>query len=156
MPSLDDKLSQHFTLREFLRSETAARRGIDNTPGPVMLRVLERTAANLEDVRRLLGVPIHISSGYRCLALNRAIGSKDSSAHVRGLAVDFDAPEFGEPVDICRAIHASDIMYDQLIYEHTWVHIAWAATGSAPRRQTLTLMPGGSYAHGILEREAAA
>jgi hypothetical protein len=147
---LDEKLSTHFTVREFLRSETAARRGIDNTPPQEVLHALERTAVNLEAVRRLLGVPIHISSGYRCLALNRAIRSNDTSAHVRGLAVDFDAPEYGPPLDICRAIYASDIQYDQLIYEHTWVHIAWAAAGTGVRRQTLTLIRGGSYAHGLV------
>lgn len=152
--TLDEKLSTHFTLREFLRSETAARRGIDNTPPPEILHALERTAVNLENVRRLLGVPIHISSGYRCLALNRALGSKDTSAHVRGLAADFDAPEYGPPIDICRAIYASDIQYDQLIYEHTWVHIGWATAGAGVRRQTLTLMPGGSYAHGLVAEAA--
>jgi len=150
---LDEKLSANFTLGEFLRSETAARRGIDNTPPQELLRALERTAVNLEDVRRLLGVSIHI---YRSLALNRAIGSKDSSAHVRGLAVDFDAPEYGAPADVCRAIYASDIQYDQLIFEHTWTHIAWPAAGTGARRQTLTLLPGGTYIDGIVERRAAA
>lgn len=137
---LDEKLSLNFTLGEFLRSDTAARKGIDNTPSPEILRALERLAVNLEDVRRLLGVPLHISSGYRCLALNRAIGSKDTSAHVRGLAADFDAPEYGPPADICRAIYASDIQYDQLIYEFgRWVHLGWARPGEGVRRQVLTI-----------------
>jgi zinc D-Ala-D-Ala carboxypeptidase len=152
---LTDKLSAHFTLAEFLRSETAARHGIDNTPAPEILHALQRNAENMEAVRALLGVPLHISSGYRCLALNRAIGSKDTSAHVRGLAADFEAPEFGPPVDICHAIVASDIVYDQLLYEHTWVHIGWPAADAVPRRQVLTLMPGNTYATGIIEREVA-
>lgn len=151
----DESLSLHFTLREFMRSETAARKGINNMPPETILPAIERTADHLEDVRRLLGVPIHISSGYRCLALNRAIGSKDTSAHVRGLAVDFEAPEYGPPVDVCRAIYASDIQYDQLIFEHTWVHIAWVPAGTGARRQVLTLMPGGTYAHGIVQRGVA-
>lgn len=150
--SLTDKLSPHFTLGEFLRSETAARLGIDNTPPPEILRELQRLAENLEDVRALLGVPLHISSGYRCIPLNRAIGSKDSSAHVRGLAADFEAPEFGTPADICRTLYASAMPFDQLIFEHTWVHIAWPAAGSGPRRQTLTLVAGGGYVPGIVER----
>ena len=152
---LDEKLSQHFTLREFLRSETAARLGIDNLPGSEMIHTLERTAVNLERVRQLLGVPLQISSGYRCLELNRAIGSKDTSAHVEGRAADFEAPEFGPPIDICRAIYASDIKYDQLIYEHSWVHIAWERVGETPRRSVLTLMPGGTYAAGIVQRGVA-
>ncbi len=152
---LDEKLSMHFTLREFLRSETAARFGIDNNPSPEILHALERNAENMERVRQLLGVPLQVSSGYRCLALNRAIGSKDTSAHVRGLATDFEAPEYGPPVDICRAIAASDIDFDQLIFEHSWVHIAWVAAGAAPRRSKLTLMPGGTYSAGIIQRGVA-
>lgn len=151
----DEKLSPHFALSEFLRSETAARLGIDNTPAPEILHALQRNAECLEDVRRLLGVPMHISSGYRSLVLNRAIGSKDSSAHVDGRAVDFDAPQFGSPLNICHRIVASDITFDQLIFEHTWVHIAWPKAGTIPRRQVLTLMPGGTYATGIVGRKAA-
>ncbi len=152
---LDEKLSPNFTLREFLRSETAARQGIDNMPSPEILHALERNAQNMELVRRLLGEPLQVSSGYRCLELNRAIGSKDTSAHVKGLATDFEAPSYGPPVDVCRAIYASDIDFDQLIYEHTWTHIGWAAAGATPRRQALTLMPGGTYAPGIMQRGTA-
>ncbi len=152
---LDEQLSPHFTLREFLRSETAARRGIDNLPSSEIIHTLERNAVNMERVRQLLGVPLQISSGYRCLDLNRAIGSKDTSAHVEGRATDFEAPEFGPPIDICRSIYASDILYDQLIYEHSWVHIAWPRVDAAPRRSVLTLMPGGTYAAGIVQRGIA-
>lgn len=170
---LDEKLSLHFTLREFLRSETAARLGIDNMPSRETLHALERTAGNLERVRQLLGVPIYVSSGYRCEALERVLCERDfigwcrrhekapaeawpeyfaRKAHPTGRATDFEAPEYGPPIDICRAIYASDIDYDQLIYEHTWVHLAWARVGAAPRRQVLTLMPGGGYAAGIVHR----
>lgn len=149
----DEKLSPHFTLGALLRSETAARLGIDNSPLPEILHALQRLAGNLEIVRQLLGsVPIYISSGYRCLELNRALRSKDTSAHVEGRAADFDAPDYGPPIDICRAIAASNIDFDQLIYEHTWVHIAWARIGETPRRQVLTLMQGGTYAAGIIQR----
>ena len=151
----NDKLSEHFTLGEFLRSETAARLAIDNTPPPEILHALQRNAECMEDVRTILGVPLHVSSGYRCPELNRAIGSKDTSAHPEGRATDFDAPQFGTPADICRRIVASDIAFDQLISEHPWVHIAWAKMGAIPRRQVLTLMPGGTYAAGIVERKAA-
>lgn len=151
----DENLSTHFTLGEFLRSETAARRGIDNRPPPEIIRALERTAVNLEDVRRLLGVPLHISSGYRSLALNRAIGSNDTSAHVRGLAADFDAPEFGTPAEVCRVIQASDIQFDQLILEYRrWVHIGFALAGAGVRRQVLTIDKFGTRA-GIDVREVA-
>lgn len=146
-------LSRHFTLEELIFSETAARRGIDNTPPAAVVEVLRRTAQNLELVRDLLGdVAIRVTSGFRCLALNRAIGSKDTSAHVRGLAVDFVAPGFGSPAAICRKIDDSLLSFDQLIHEHTWVHIAWAAPDRMARREVLTLMAGGTYAAGIIER----
>jgi hypothetical protein len=147
---VDLQLSEHFRLSEFLRSETAARLGIDNTPSEEIVEALRRNAANMEGVRIVLGVPIHISSGYRCLALNRALKSKDTSAHVDGRATDFDAPAFGSPLAVCRQIEDSPIHFDQLIYEHTWAHIAWARYGEMPRRQVLTLMKDGSYSHGLV------
>ena len=152
---MDEKLTENFRLSEFLRSETAERRGIPNVPDVMQLANLRRNATGMELVRALLAVAIHISSGLRVLVLNRLIGSKDTSAHVDGRATDFTAPEFGSPADICRAIADSDIPFDQLIFEHTWVHIAWAAEGYGPRREILTLMPGNTYARGIVEREAA-
>lgn len=152
---MDEKLTKHFRLSEFLRSETAERRGIPNVPDEAQLANLRRNAAGMEQVRVLLGQPIHISSGLRVLVLNRLIGSKDTSAHVDGRATDFTAPAFGDPVDVCQAIEASDIRFDQLIFEHTWVHIAWPQEGNTPRREVLTLMPGNTYARGIIERETA-
>lgn len=152
---IDHRLSEHFFLSEFLRSETAARRGIDNTPGPEVLRALEWNAANMEQVRTVLNQAIQVSSGYRSPALNRAIGSADTSAHIKGLACDFTAPSFGLPIDVCDQIVKSGIQFDQLIHEHTWVHIAWAGFGSSPRRQVLTLTENGNYVHGIVGRRAA-
>jgi len=149
-------ISSHFTLEEFTFSDTAARRGIDNTPPAEVIETLRRTAANLELVRSVLGdVAIRVTSGFRCVALNRAIGSKDTSAHVRGLAVDFVAPGFGTPAAICRKIDDSLLAFDQLIHEHTWVHIAWPAPDRMARREVLTLMAGGKYAPGIIERAVA-
>ena len=82
-------------------------------------------AATLEQIRSLLGNNfIRISSGYRSLALNRAIGSGDSSAHVLGYAVDFTCPKFGTPKEVANKIAESPIKFDQLIYEGTWVHLS--------------------------------
>lgn len=153
---IDKALSDHFMLSEFLRSETAARQGIDNSPSDAIEQALIWNAANLEAVRSLLGVPLHISSGYRCLALNAAVGSKPTSAHVKGLAADFDAPQFGSPLAVCQRIVASQIPFDQLIWEHTWTHIGWVRLGETPRRQVLTLMPGNTYASGIVDHGKAA
>jgi zinc D-Ala-D-Ala carboxypeptidase len=125
------KLSEHFTLAEFTNSDTARRRGIDNTPSPAILSVLRITARKLEAVRSLLGVPIIVTSAYRCAVLNRAIGSGPTSHHVIGQAVDFKAPAFGPPLKVARAIERARkkglLQYDQLIHEFgAWVHISFA------------------------------
>ena len=141
-------LSPNFHLDEFTNSETAARRGIDNTPPPAVLAALRRTAARMELVRTILGgKPILITSGYRSPPLNRAVGGSKTSAHMRGEAADFICPGFGSPLAICRALAIqADLPYDQIIEEGTWVHIGFAAT---PRREVLTKRPGGGYAPGL-------
>lgn len=130
-------LTPHFTLEEFTRSDTALRKGIDNSQPPLqVLRNLGFLAETLERVRMLLGKPLIITSGYRCPALNFAIGSHPTSAHVLGLAVDFMCHEYGTPLEVAQAIAASDIAFDQLIHEGTWVHLAISRTHN--RRDTLT------------------
>jgi hypothetical protein len=124
------KLSSHFELSEFTVSQTAARLGIDNTPPPYAIEHLKRTAQWLEGVRILLGVPITISSGYRCLELNRAIGSKDTSQHVLGQAADFTAPGFGSPRHVIDRIIDAKMEFDQLILEYPpngWIHVSVVA-----------------------------
>jgi hypothetical protein len=131
-------LTTHFTLSELLVSGEAARRGIDNTPTPEALAALKLTALGLETVRmRLGGAPILISSGYRCLALNRAIGSKDTSQHITGQAADFICPRFGTPREVVAALRDSGVAFDQLILEFDrWVHISFA---DKPRHMVLEI-----------------
>lgn len=119
------KLSENFNLDEFLQSDTATRFGIANIASPMIIANLKIVADNLEHVRALLGQPIFITSGYRSLKLNRAIGSSDTSAHVLGYAADFKSPKFGSPDEIVRKIKASGILYDQVIAEGSWVHISF-------------------------------
>jgi zinc D-Ala-D-Ala carboxypeptidase len=144
------QLSKNFKLNEFTTSQTATRKGIDNTaPAPIIER-LRMLANTLEQVRTLLGDnSIRISSGYRCLALNRAIGSGDTSAHVQGYAVDFTCPGFGTPKEVANKIAQSDIKYDQIIYEGTWIHLS---VDPRNRRDVLTAtFKGGkaTYSKGI-------
>ena len=129
-------LSLNFTLDEFTASQTATRNGIKNTPSETVVENLRMLAALLEQVRTILGDrSIHISSGYRSLALNRAIGSNDTSAHVRGYAADFTCPAFGKPIEVAKKIAESNLKFDQLIYEGTWIHISCDPQN---RRQLLT------------------
>jgi len=130
------QLSQHFNLNEFTISQTATRKGIDNTPPEPVIERLRMLAATLERVRGLLGnSPIRISSGYRSKELNRAIGSSDNSAHVLGYAVDFTCPIFGTPKEVANEIAKSAIKFDQIIYEGTWIHLS---VDPRNRREVLT------------------
>ena len=143
------QLSKNFSLAELVASQVATRKGIDNTPAPAIVANLTRLAALLEQVRALVGGPITISSGYRSPALNKAVGGAANSAHVLGLAADISTTKL-TPKALALLIRQSDIAFDQLIYEGTWVHIALSA--SAPRRQVLTAKFAGggvSYAAGI-------
>jgi zinc D-Ala-D-Ala carboxypeptidase len=129
------RLSEHFSLEELTISETAERLNIDNTPPLGIVKRLIGVAVGLEQVRVLLGHPIHINSGYRCEELNKAVGGAKQSAHIEGWAADFICPEFGTPMDIARKIEASDIEFDKCIQEGNWVHISFMPHA---RRITLT------------------
>jgi len=147
-------LSEHFTLAEATHSQEAARKGIDNSlPSGEVVMTAAKTAVKLEKVRVILGnKPISVSSWIRCLALNRALKSKDDSKHVLGEAVDFICPAFGSPLDICRELIRQKVLvgFDQLILEHTWVHISWNALPNAIQRgQVLSLLSTGGYANGL-------
>ena len=149
------QLSEHFTLEEMVISQTAARKGIDNTPTPEIVANLKKTAALLEEVRALLGVPILVSSGYRCPALNKAVGGAKASAHMLGLAADFTAPAFGTVLQVAKKIAASNIAFDQIIHEYgTWVHIGLRE--GEPRREKLSIFTGTGYLPGLISKPQGA
>ena len=133
------KISEHFTLEEFSFSEAAARLGLDNTPGPIVIANLGLVAAVMERVRTLLGDrPIVVHSSYRSAEVNQAVGGAVTSAHCHGLACDFVCPAFGSPAEAALVILKSDIDYDQLILEYGWVHVGLAHEGALSRRKALT------------------
>ena len=131
------QLSAHFTLEELTRSEVASRKGLDNTPDAETIANLTVLALWLEEVRTLLGHPIHINSAYRGPKVNSAVGGSKNSAHMRGYAADFTCAAFGTPQEICHAIMNSTIAFDQIILEfETWVH---GSVDPQMRMQTLTI-----------------
>lgn len=141
-------MSDHFSDEALCASSTAERLEIDNDPPPEVVEHLKVTAAGMELVRALLGHAIHIDSGYRCPALNKAVNGAPNSAHLSGYAVDFTCPEFGVPKQIVNAIWYSGIQFDQIIYEGSWVHISFDPRG---RRESLTAhfgAGGTSYTQG--------
>lgn len=142
-------LTEHFTLEEFTLSQTAARKGFDNDPPPKELANLQRTAETLEKVRARLGDhPVLISSGYRCHAVNHAVGGSKNSAHMHGLAADFTCPGFGAPLAICRQLEEqmAELGIDQLIHEFgAWVHLGLS---DEPRHMAMTIDHAGTR-HGF-------
>lgn len=159
------QFTEHFSLEELTASEMADRinhlaslglefkgkpaEAIDNTPPVDVVPRLNVVAHGLEDVRALLGHPMHIDSGYRCPALNAAVGGAKASAHMDGYAADFICPEFGTPLKIVQAISASGIAFDKCIQEGTWVHISFAPE---LRRELLTAHfgpAGTTYTQGV-------
>ncbi len=140
------KLSPHFTLAELTASETAARRGWDNTPNAAEIQNLTRLAQLLEMVRDVVLQPLIINSGFRSKQVNDAIGSRDTSQHRLGCAADFRVPGM-TPRDVCKLVIASGIPFDQLIQEFYeegkpggWVHISVPNSADGrPRRSALII-----------------
>jgi len=89
----DIQLSPHFKLSEFIKSPTATARGIDNTPSEQVISNLRNLCEQvLEPLRQHFNVPITIGSGYRCPALNSAVGGVKNSQHMTGEAADIHIP----------------------------------------------------------------
>lgn len=139
-------LSEHFSLDELTATQ---HRNIDNTPDEPTIQRLRYTARVLEHVRLILGMPIIVLSGYRAPLINQAVGGATNSQHLRGEAADIIAPKFGNALQVVRAIEASDVRFDQLIYEGSWVHIS-AVDYRKPRGELLTWRRGQGYMAGIV------
>ena len=120
-------MTPHFSLSEFTASDTAVRLGIDNDL-PIELRENAlKTLEMMERIRYHIDAPISITSGYRCEALNKAVGSKPGSDHTLAFAVDFKAPKAGTPFQIAASLAPviKIIGIGQLILEFgTWVHVS--------------------------------
>lgn len=141
-------LSGHLSFAEMVHSDTALRKGIDNTPNAAQVERMQRLAATIfEPVRALLFVPLRVNSGYRSPALNKAVGGAKDSAHLRGEAVDF-VPVGMDLEAAFTLIRQSNIPFDQCIIEcGVWLHIALPREGSMPRRQAL--VASGSPGHWV-------
>lgn len=144
------QLSPHFSLAEATRSATADAHELHNNPNDEQLANMLHTAFQMENVRRILGDnPIHVNSWFRSAEVNAAVGGVPNSAHAKGFAVDFTCDGYGDPLQVCRAIVATALPFDQLIYEYdTWVHIAFCNC-PRPRRQVLTKRTGKNYMVGL-------
>jgi hypothetical protein len=139
------KLSAHLDLSEVTRSESAKRNGISNMPTEQHIANFKLLAEKVfEPVRVHFGVPIHISSAYRSIELNRVVKGSLTSQHCTGEAIDVDMD--GSPSGVTNKMVfdyiKDNLEFDQLIWEFgtkenpDWVHVSYESTGRQ-RKQVL-------------------
>lgn len=141
-------VTSYFTLKELVRSDTADGKGIDNFPTfDVVMHLDELRRLILDPMREAWGGPLVVTSGYRCKALNKAVGGVSDSAHLSGYAADI------RPSDKRRTakfvlwaagwLTDSGIRYDQCIDEslkgERWLHVAVRDNNGRQRRQNLVI-----------------
>ena len=129
------KLSKNLWLSEVIKSNTATRKGIDNSPTDLHIANLKYLAEKIfQPIREHFGCPIFVSSGYRSKALNEAIGGSQRSFHSHGMALDLDMDNKASKIsntDVFNFIK-DKLEYTELIWEFgdedkpDWVHVAIA------------------------------
>lgn len=143
------QLSKNLSLAEVIRSETAKRRGLSNMPTEEHIENFKKLAENVfQPIRDHFGVPIHISSGYRSAALNKAIKGSSTSQHCSGEAIDIDMD--GTTITNAAIFNyiKDNLEFDQLIWEFgtdanpDWVHVSYESTGKQ-RKQILKAKKAG-------------
>ena len=127
-----ERISQHISGKEGVYSNTATRRGIDNTPRKGELECMSIVAEEIfEPLREWVGGPIKINSFYRGEELNTAIGGSKSSQHMKGQAMDID-DTFGHKTN-AEMYHwiKDNLKFDQMIWEFgdddnpNWIHVSY-------------------------------
>jgi len=128
------KISAHLSLKEVVKSNTATRHRIDNSPTSEHLSNLMSVAENVfEPLREFWGKPIGISSGYRSDALNKAVKGSKTSQHCKGEALDIDADIFNNGITNAQIFNwiKDNLDFDQIIWEFgtddepDWVHVSY-------------------------------
>lgn len=129
-----EKISTHITYAESIHSNTAKRRGIDNTPNPTQVDNMKLTAEKIfEPLREWVGGPIKVNSFFRSEVLNEAIGGSTTSQHCKGQAIDID-DVYGKKsnAEMYNWIK-ENLNFDQMIWEFgtdmqpNWVHVSYVS-----------------------------
>jgi hypothetical protein len=122
------QLSAHFSLVEFIRSESAKRHGVSNQPTPEHIQNIKILCERVLEPIRIKFGPISLSSGYRSKVLNHYIGGSLKSQHCEGRACDIDMDGMGDVTnkEIFEYIK-NELEFDQLINEfnYSWVHVSY-------------------------------
>ena len=140
-------LSANFTLEEMIYSDTAKKKGIDNTPSLAVIHNLEELCRDLlQPIRDAYGKPIKVTSGYRSARLNYAVGGSPTSVHRLGWGVDIQP--VGAKYDdfekkILEIIADLGLKYDQVIREKSgksrWLHLGLKNSAGRQRMQNLVI-----------------
>ena len=120
-------ITKNFTLQELVASDTATRMGIDNSPDEEVEKKLRLLATTiLQPLRDKYGKPITVTSGYRCTALNKAVGGVATSQHLKGEAADLVTDDVKALFNLAKQmVEDGQIEVGQLIDEYgRWVHIS--------------------------------
>jgi hypothetical protein len=147
------KLSEHLSLSEVIRSESAKRNGISNMPTEQHIANLKLLADKVfEPIRAHFRCPIHISSAYRSIELNRAVKGSLTSQHCSGEAIDVDMD--GTPNGVTNKMVfdfiKNNLEFDQLIWEFgtnenpDWVHVSYESTGKQRKQVLKAIRSNGS------------
>lgn len=121
-------ISKNFSYKEFEESETAKARGITNIISSFEVRDAVRalTLNVLQPLRDAWGAALHINSGYRCPALNQAVGGVPTSQHTKGEAADIKAEH---PAKLAQLAYNLGLPFDQMIIYPTFVHFSHKLKG---------------------------
>lgn len=121
-------MARYFTLKELVYSDTAKKKGIDNTPNDAVVNNLNILMEQLDKIREKYGKPIYVNSGYRCPKLNAAVGGVKTSQHQLGVAVDLTTKSAAEDKKLYDLI-VKNFDYDQCIWERSgsvvWIHYSY-------------------------------
>lgn len=137
---------KYFTISELLHSDTAVARKLWNGANREQEdNLIALVDAVLDPLRLFYGKPIHVSSGFRTAAVNRAVGGVANSQHLRGEAADIDTGSRLENQHLARLIVQHQLPFDQLIDEanYAWIHVSHKRNG--PNRGQILRMRGGKY-----------
>ena len=136
------QLTEHFSLKELVASDTARRHHIPNIPLPCHIMRLKNLAVRcLEPTRQHFQVPIHVNSGYRCLPVNSLVGGAETSQHLLGEAADIVPLHHDVPLTaMWEWMRDSLPTYDQLLLEHgRWIHVSCRIDTSKNRREAIII-----------------
>lgn len=142
--NMGEQLSEHFTLGELCRSQTAVQHGVPNIPLKVHITKLRNLCEKvLEPVRQHFNEPLYVNSGYRCEYVNRLVGGVPYSQHTKGEAADVSL----RGMDVARRLRTyfdwmqGHVPYDQLILERKgnvwWIHVSCRLDTRQNRRQVM-------------------